>query len=66
MRMTTAAILHKMPREARALIASVVREVLDDPDFGLKLTPTARRRLRAATRSTGKTVSLADIRKRYR
>lgn len=49
----------------RAYIAESVREVLDDPDFGLELSATAKRRLKQAQTSSAKGISLETILKRY-
>ena len=49
----------------RAYIAESVREVLDDPDFGLELSATAKRRLKKAQNSSAKGISLATLLKRY-
>ena len=50
----------------RAYIAESVREVLDDPDFGLELSATAKRHLRAAQTQPRKYVPLATVLKQYR
>ena len=49
----------------RAYIAESVREVLDDPDFGLELSEKAKRRLMAAQASSAKGIPLETILKRY-
>ncbi len=49
----------------RAYIAESVREVLDDPDFGLELSAAAKRRLKEAQTSSGKGIPLATILKKY-
>lgn len=50
----------------RAYIAESVREVLDDPDFGLELSAVAKRRLREAQTQPRKYISLATVLKQYR
>lgn len=49
----------------RAYIAESVREVLDDPDFGLELSAKAKRRLKQAQTSSAKGISLETLLKRY-
>ena len=49
----------------RAAIAESVREVLSDPDFGMELTASAKKRLRAAMKHSGRGKSLAEIRAKY-
>ena len=51
--------------QLRAYIAESVREVLDDPDFGLELSETAKRRLREARTQSREYIPLATILKRY-
>ncbi|MCX6788221.1 MAG: hypothetical protein NT108_03620 [Candidatus Kaiserbacteria bacterium] len=51
--------------QLRAYIAESVREVLDDPDFGLELSAAAKRRLKEAQTSVGKGIPLATILKKY-
>ena len=49
----------------RAFIAETVRETLEDPDFGLELTASAKRRLKEALKDGKKRTPLSEIRKRY-
>lgn len=49
----------------RAYIAESVREMLDDPDFGLELSATAKRRLKKAQASSAKGIPLTTLLKRY-
>lgn len=49
----------------RAYIAESVREVLDDPDFGLEFSTTAKCRLKEAQTSSAKGISLETLLKRY-
>lgn len=51
--------------DEKIAIAEVVREILDDPDFGLELTDEARRRLRRATRDRRPGIPLEEIKRRY-
>ena len=55
---------HINPR-LKAYIAESVREILDDPDFGLELSATAKRRLKEARRSSAKGIPLVTLLKRY-
>ncbi len=55
---------HKLSPALRAFVLEVLQGVLRDPDFGREFTATARRRLRAASQ-TKKTVSFAEIKRRY-
>lgn len=49
----------------RREVLVVLREVIDDPDFGLELTEKAKKRLRKAKSSKRKGVSFSEIKKRY-
>lgn len=50
----------------RAVIASAVRSVLDDPDFGLELSDEAKKRLALARSDKNpKTTSLSVLKKKY-
>ncbi|MBI3442293.1 MAG: hypothetical protein HY007_00790 [Candidatus Sungbacteria bacterium] len=51
--------------EIKALIAGMIFEVLNDPDFGLELSEKAKSRLRRARMQKTKTVPLFEIKKRY-
>lgn len=51
--------------EIKALIAGMIFEVLNDPDFGLELSEKAKSRLYRARLQRAKTVSLSEIKKRY-
>ena len=64
--MNTASVgTDKISPRLKAYIAESVREVLDDPDFGLELSATAKRRLKQAQKSSAKGISLATLLKRY-
>lgn len=52
------------PAELKAYVAHSIREILEDPDFGLELTEKAKRRLRAFSK-TNRRIPLSDILKRY-
>ncbi len=52
--------------ELKAEIVHSIREVLDDPDFGLKLSAKAKRRLNQARRSPGATIPLTELKRRFR
>lgn len=63
-RMVTAAKQKNIQPELKAFIAHSIREILDDPDFGLELTETAKRRLRAAKSKKQKWISHTDVKKK--
>ena len=63
--MVTTAKQQNIAPELKVFIAQSIREILDDPDFGLELTEVAKKRLRAARKSKGRGISLADARKKY-
>ena len=54
-----------MRPELKAFIAHSVREILDDPDYGLQLTEHIKKKLRTAERADGTGTPLARIRKKY-
>jgi len=49
----------------RAYVAEIVREVLDDPDFGLELRSDFKRELAKRQASRSKRVPLAEVLKKY-
>lgn len=52
--------------DLRSLVTEVVQEVLNDPDFGLDLSETAKKRLRQVLKpKTGSRISLSEIKRRY-
>ena len=51
--------------ELKAFIAHSIREILDDPDYGLELKESFKKKLRVAQKSKGKGIPLAEIRKKY-
>lgn len=67
--MVTKAILKRPARrpsfDEKIAIAEVVREILDDPDFGLELTNEAKRRLRRAMKDRRPGIPLEEIKRRY-
>ena len=52
-------------KNLRAMIAEAAQEVLSDPDFGLELSSTAKKRLLQARLALRKTSSLSAISKKY-
>ena len=50
--------------ELKAFIAHSIREILDDPDFGLELSETTKRRLRVAKNKKQKWISHTELKKR--
>ncbi len=53
--------------QIRTAVIEVIREILDDPDYGLELTPYTIKRLKESLKSKkeGKVVSLEEIRNKY-
>ena len=51
--------------EMKSLVMRAVRETLSDPDFGLELDNTVKRRLKKSRLSKSADVSLSEIKKRY-
>lgn len=51
--------------QLRREIISVLRDILDDPDFGLELTEGVKKRLTKSLASNKKGVSLSQIKKKY-
>ena len=51
--------------DEKIAIAEVVREILDDPDFGLELTNEAKRRLRRAMKDRRPGIPFEEIKRRY-
>lgn len=49
----------------RAVIADSIREILDDPDFGLELTAATKKRLQSAKNKKQNWTSLDEIRAKY-
>lgn len=49
----------------RLFVAESVREVLDDPDFGLELRGDFKRNLAKRLASGGKRISLSEMMKKY-
>jgi len=50
--------------EIKALIAGMIFEVLNDPDFGLELSEKAKSRLRRARMQKTRIIPLSEIKKR--
>ena len=51
--------------ELRALVAETVHEVLNDPDFGMELTTSARKKLLASMDKKQKMVPWEEVRRKY-
>lgn len=62
--MATTAKHKTLNPELKAFITTSIKEMLDDPDFGLELTETTKRRLRAAQAKKKKWVSHAELKKK--
>ncbi len=52
-------------KNLRAMIAEAAQEVLSDPDFGLELSATAKKRLLQARLTLRKTSPLSEISRKY-
>lgn len=67
--MATKALLKGLIRrpsfDEKVAIAEVVREILDDPDFGLELTDEAKRRLRRSMKDRRPGIPFEEIKRRY-
>ncbi|HLD13943.1 MAG TPA: hypothetical protein VJB18_04420 [Burkholderiales bacterium] len=62
----TTAIKHRvLGPDLKAFIATSIKEVLDDPDFGLELSEATKRRLRIAQGKKQKLTSHAVMKKRF-
>ena len=57
-------VAKKMSNQIKALVSSAVFDVFNDPDWGLELTPKAKKRLSVSSK-THKTISLNQIKKKY-
>jgi len=55
----------RLTKEIKTFIIQTVKEVLNDPDFGLELSEKAKKRLHQALISKRKTISFSEIRKKY-
>ena len=55
----------KLTPEIKLYLAKLVSQVLSDPDFGLELSAKVQKRLANTRRSGGRTISLAEVKKRY-
>ena len=60
----TTLVAKKMNNQIKALVSSAVFDVFNDPDFGIDLSPKAKKRL-ATPSKTHKTLSLSQIKKKY-
>ena len=65
MPMNPATKIKSIDARLRAYIAESVRDLLDDPDFGLELSTPAKRRLREVQMNSEKGIPLATILKKY-
>lgn len=63
--MTTGLKENIITPHTKAFIVEIVRDVLEDPDFGLELTAGAKKRLKGALKSAKKRMPLSEIKKRY-
>lgn len=63
--MTTITVPKKLNREVKTFIVQAVNEILNDPDFGLRLTTNAKKRLRSITSAGQKIIPFQDIKRKY-
>ncbi len=63
--MSTITIPKELTKEVKTFIIQTVNEVLNDTDFGLKLSEKAKKRLHQALISKRKTISFSEIKKKY-
>ncbi len=63
--MATVTIPKELTKEVKTFIVQVVNEVLNDPDFGLKLSEKTKKRLHRALTLKQKTISFSEIRRKY-
>lgn len=54
----------QLEMKTKAFIAETVREILEDPDFGLELSESVEKRL-SRSRLSKKRVSLSEIKRKY-
>ena len=54
----------KMNNQIKALVSSAIFDVFNDPDFGLKLSAKAKKRLSLSSKNN-KTISFSQIKKKY-
>jgi len=62
--MTTVVKNRKLNSDLKAFITTSIKEVLDDPDFGLELTEATKRRLRAAKSKRQKWIPHAELKRK--
>jgi hypothetical protein len=55
----------KLSSTMRASIAEAVRDILEDPDFGLSLRDEVKQRLQKTAKSRQKGISLFEIKRKY-
>jgi len=58
-------LTRKLSPQVKTFIVETVREVLEDPDFGLELRENFKKKLERRQRSQRKSVPLDEIVKRY-
>lgn len=63
--MASFTIPRKFSKQFKTFVVQTVHEVLTDPDFGLELKESVKKRLRRARVSRGRTISLLEIKRRY-
>ena len=63
--MATLTIPKKITKEVKTIIAQIVYEALNDPDFNLELSEKAKKRLRRTSFPELQTSPFSEIRKKY-
>jgi hypothetical protein len=54
----------KLDTSTKIFLSQAIREIIDDPDFGMELTDQVKNRLSIAKKGNYKTTSLSKIAKR--
>ncbi len=55
----------KLNNELKNFVTKIVREVLNDPDFGLDLSDETKKQLRETKTYINKNISASEIKKKY-
>ncbi len=62
---STRAKILKLTPEVKVFLTQAIADVLRDPDFGLELSETAKRRLRQARRRSSNDIPLELVKRKY-
>lgn len=55
----------KLGLDTKSFIVHAIKDIVSDPDFGLELSESAKKRLRKEKVLNGKTVPFSEIKKKY-